>query len=104
MARRTLAVGVLAAAVLLGLVLYLLDFSYWSGYVGVLLRRVGSCAVLALLIVGALLSIDDFPVLPLSVAMLLLPCAALFQRISLFQRNANSDVRARAHGLPRAHR
>lgn len=86
------AVVVFGSAAALLLLLYLLDFSYWKGPFGVLLRRVGVLAIVILVAIGSLLLIDDFPVLPLSVAMLLLPFAALFLRTTLYASNNASDV------------
>ena len=87
------AVFLVGAAMALFLVLYLLDFSHWKGNCGTALRRLGSAAVLLLIAAGGMLSIDDFPILPLAIALLLLPFAALFLRTTLYRSNDSSDVR-----------
>ena len=74
------------------LLLYLLDFSYWKGPLGALLRRLCTGALLVCLAMAGLLSIDDWPMTPLVIAMLLLPFAALFLRTTIFRNNGSSDV------------
>ena len=83
----------LGAAVGGMLILYLLDFSYWKGHLGATMRRLATLAVIILFAIGGLLSIDDFPVLPLAIALLILPFAALFLRATLYRDNGSSEVR-----------
>ena len=52
--------------------------------------------MLILLAAAALLSIDDFPILPLAIAMLIMPSAALFLRSTLYRKNRSEDVRSGA--------
>ena len=87
------ALAVLGAAVGGMLILYLLDFSYWKGHLGATMRRLATLAVIILFAIGGLLSIDDFPVLPLAIALLILPFAALFLRATLYRDNGSSEVR-----------
>ena len=88
-----MAVFLVGAAVALLLILYLCDFSYWKGPCGALLRRLGTAVVLVCLAIGGLLSIDDYPYLPLAIAVLILPLAAYFLRTTLYVANDSSDVR-----------
>ena len=85
------------AALALLLILYLCDFSYWKGHCGSLLRRLGTAVVLVCLAGGGLLSIDDFPYLPLAIAVLFLPFAAYFLRTTLYAANDSSDVSSTGH-------
>lgn len=80
------------AAMIGMLLLYLCDFSYWSSPIGATMRRLCVLVCLALGIIAGMLTIDDFPVLPLAIAMLMLPFAALFLRVTLFRNNSGPEV------------
>ena len=74
------------------LVLYVLDFSYWPGRLGAILRRLGTIAVIALFIAAALVSQTSLPYVPLAVCLLTLPFAALFMGGTVFSNNDPADV------------
>lgn len=74
------------------LLMYLADCSYWTSVMGVVLRRLIFFAVFVAVCVGGLLLVDDYPVLPLSIALLLLPLAALFLRTTLYADNDPTHV------------
>ena len=75
------------------LVLYLLDVSHWPPGVGSFLRKLGTFVVLVLIGGGGLLTMADFPYLPLAMAMLLMPFGAFFLVGCLFPKNRIDDVR-----------
>jgi len=74
------------------LVLYLLDFSYWQGLVGSMMRRLGVSILLTFLCGSGLATMAYFPVLPLALFLLLLPVTALFLRHSIYRLNTSVDV------------
>ena len=72
--------------------LYLLDFSHWPPGCGSFLRKVGTFAVLLCIAGGGLLTMADFPYLPLGMAMLLMPFGAFFLVGCLFSKKRIDDV------------
>jgi len=71
---------------LLFVLIYVLDFSYWKGSTGVLLRRVFTFLCFAGAVVGALLYTNVYPELPLAMLFLVIPLSAFVMRDVLFRR------------------
>ena len=65
------------------LVLYLLDFSYWGGCIGVWARRLFVAVAMACIVAGAIVSAERFTYLPAAVYVLGLPLLCLFLRKTL---------------------
>ena len=74
------------------LVLYLFDFSYWTGTLGVAARRLGVAVLIFFVCASGMLSMASLPVLPLCIFLLLLPLAALFLHNTLFAKNPTVEV------------
>ena len=72
----SVAVGIL-------LVLYLLDFSYWGGCIGIWARRLFVAVAMACMVAGAIVSAERFTYLPAAVYVLGLPLLCLFLRKTL---------------------
>ena len=81
-----------AAFVLVFLLLYVLDFSYWPGAVGACCRRIGTAVLLLLLVATALVSQAALPYVPLGIGLITLPCVALFMSYTVFRHNKQADV------------
>ena len=65
------------------LVLYLLDFSYWGGCIGIWARRLFVGVAMACMVAGAIVSAERFTYLPAAVYVLGLPLLCLFLRKTL---------------------
>ena len=91
----TRAVGVFGVCVCTFLLLYVLDISYWRGPLGVILRRVCTIGFCILVAIYAMLSFNDYPYLPLAVAMLTLPVMAYMLQSSIYRNVKPSQVRSR---------
>ena len=74
------------------ILLYILDFSYWTGTLGTILRRTGMTLVAAGLVIGALLSADKYPELPMAVMFLSMPLTAMVLKPTLFQMHSTVSL------------
>ena len=72
-----------AAAVGILLVLYLFDFSYWGGCIGIWARRLFVSISMACMVAGAIVSAERFTYMPAAVYVLGLPFFCLFLRKTL---------------------
>ena len=62
------------------LVLYLFDFSYWGGCIGIWARRLFVSISMACMVAGAIVSAERFTYMPAAVYVLGLPFFCLFLR------------------------
>lgn len=83
----------MAYAVTLGgfsllLLMYLLDFSYWGGFIGATLRRLGISVVVACIVASCLLLAKAYPSMPMALFVLGLPLYMWLIRKTVFAHNS----------------